>query len=109
MPVRRISQSLAAPGSFLLVRDGNVINGLNVKGIPAGVSVFLKLGNNERIGPIDNGPFVFGPGTAFSDVSEGVWLETDAAFPGVVVTGFVSYRVPGGLTIGDNPGVTSYE
>lgn len=94
MPVHNVSQSLAVAGRFELVREGNVINGLNLENIPAGVSVFLILGNNPRIGPMNNGPITFGAGADFLDVSRGVWLETDTNFPGTTVGGFVSFSSP---------------
>jgi len=96
--VRRLAIDLSVRGKFPIVENSNVINGLTLAGLPAGVVVFIKLGNNERIGPFGNQSLSFGPGTDFKDVSEGVIIETDANFPGVILGGFVSYatRIQGG-------------
>lgn len=104
MPVRNLRVDLSVAGRFNIVRDGNVINGLTLGGIGSGVAVFLILGNNERIGPMANGPVTFGADTDPRDVSEGVWLETDTNYPGALVTGFVSYTSPRGGSV--LPGIT---
>lgn len=100
MPVRPLASAsglgidLTTAGRFTLVEAGNVINGLNLAGIPAGVAVYLVLGANPRIGPMFDGPVWFGPGSDPDDVSNGVWLETDTNYPGVRVGGFVSFVSP---------------
>ena len=91
MGVRRINIDLSVAGEFELVPNSNVINGLTLSGLPAGVAVFVKLGNNEQIGPFGNIGLTFGPGTDFKDVSEGVRIVTITNFPGVILGGFVSY------------------
>jgi hypothetical protein len=75
-----------------VVANGSVINGLTFFDIPIGMDLYLKLGNNQRTGPIRNPISLdFGPGSDFADVSEGVWLQIDVPAPGARPFGFASY------------------
>lgn len=93
MPVKRIRFDANNPARQELVPPGSVLNGITLLDVPAGVTPFIQLGNNEEVGPFLNPqPIDFGSDVDPADVSEGVWMRTTTLVPGAVVTGFVSYR-----------------
>ncbi len=74
---------------------GNVFDGISILDIPPGLQLFLQFGNNPRIGPLVSAISITFTNVNPSDVAEGVWAEIDAAAPGAIVPGWVSYALPG--------------
>lgn len=103
MPVRTLNNTTqgaggagilnpAVVGVQTLVPSGNVFNALTILSVPAGITLYIRFGNNPRIGPITDPIAITFQDVPYSDVGEGVFAEVDVAVPASVVTGFVSFR-----------------
>lgn len=93
MPLANIDLDLSVAGEFVVVKDGNRINGVSLLAISPGVIFYWRLGNNPEIGPVSDVTFLtltFGGDYPNSDVQEGFKIITRTNFPNARIIGFAS-------------------
>ena len=92
MPVRPLNLDTGIVGLQTIVEDGARINGITIWKVPTGVEYFFKLGNNARLGPLDDIITIdFGPDIDIADVTEGLQIGVDVAVPAGRIVGMISY------------------
>jgi hypothetical protein len=93
VPLANIDLDLSVASEFIVVKDGNRINGVSLITISPGVTFFWRLGNNPIIGPVSDLTFLtltFGGEYPNSDVQEGFTIITRLNFPNARIIGFAS-------------------